>query len=190
VSEGPRIRPLQPGEGAPDIRALLRLSPGGLEHPLGENNIFPTFARHPGLFRSWLPLGGYLLGRGKLPGRDRELLILRTAVNCRSDYEWGQHVIIGLREGLTREEIDRVPAGAGAAGWSRQDAALLRAADELHADVRVGDETWAELARDYDEVQLIEAVVLVGHYRMVAGALESFGVQLDDWLEPLPAEEG
>jgi alkylhydroperoxidase family enzyme len=95
-------------------------------------------------------------------------------------------VIIGMREGLSREEIDRVPAGPAAEGWSELEAALLRAADELHADVRVSDDTWAALARSYSEVQLIEAVMLVGHYRMVAGALESFGVELDDWLEPLP----
>jgi 4-carboxymuconolactone decarboxylase len=187
VSE-PRIPPIDPGDAPADVRAILRLSPGDFDKRLGENNIFTTFARHPGLFRAWLPLGGYLLSRGKLPDRDRELLILRTAVNCRSDYEWGQHVIIGLASDLSREEIDRVPAGPDAEGWSEHDAFLLRAADELHAGVRVEDDTWAGLSRIYADVQLMEAVMLVGHYRMVAGALESFGVELDDWLEPLPAD--
>lgn len=186
MPDPPRIPPIEPGEAPADIRAILRLSPGDFDVRLGENNVFTTLARHPGLFRAWLPLGGYLLGRGKLPDRDRELLILRTAVNCGSSYEWGQHVIIGMRAGLTREEVDRVVDGPGAEGWSDHDAALLRAADELHADVKVGDATWAELARTYADVQLMEAVMLVGHYRMVAGALESFGVELDDWLEPLP----
>ena len=56
-------------------------------------NIFTTLVRHPGLFRKWLPFGGKLLA-GKLPPRDRELLILRTGWNTRADYEWHQHVRI------------------------------------------------------------------------------------------------
>jgi alkylhydroperoxidase family enzyme len=160
--------------------------PGGVENRLGDNNIFPTFAQHPELFRAWLRFGGYLLTSGKLSGRDRELLILRTAANCRSSYEWGQHVRISLAGGIERETVDRVRAGPDAEGWSEHEAALLRAADELHEASRISDETWAKLAEDYDTERLIEVAMVVGHYTMLAGALNSFGVELDEGLEPLP----
>jgi alkylhydroperoxidase family enzyme len=191
MSEAPRIPPLPPDDWTEEVRSILEAVPEGVQgNRLGDNNIFPTFARHPGLFRAWLPLGGYLLTSGKLPGRDRELLILRTAVRCGSSYEWGQHVRISLQGGIDRETIDRVVQGPDAAGWSEHDAALLRAADELHDGSRISDETWATLARSFDQEQLIEATMVVGQYHLVAFALNSFGVELDEGLEELPPPEG
>ncbi len=186
MSDEPRIPPLPPDQWEGDIKQILETVPGGVTNRLGDNNIFPTLARDPDLFRAWLRFGGYLLTSGKLSGRDRELLILRTAVNCRSDYEWGQHVRICEALGMERAEILRVAEGPGAAGLSPDDALLLKAADELHEGSRISDETWAALAETFDTERLIEATMVVGHYHMVAFALNSFGVELDEGLEPLP----
>jgi 4-carboxymuconolactone decarboxylase len=175
VSE-PRIPPLPPEEQDEQARELL----AGVEVAgAPAANIFATLVRHPGLFRRWLPLGGKLLA-GKLPARDRELLILRTAVHCRAEYEWGQHRLIGLAAGISEAEIDRVRSGAGVEGWDEFDAALLRAADELHRESEISDRTWETLASRYDDRQLIEVPMVVGHYHMVAFTLNSLGVQLED----------
>ena len=180
-----RIDPLPPEEWDADLQRILgREMPGGSR--LGDNHIFSTFARHKDLLRAWLPFGGFLLGGGVLPARERELLILRTGFNCGSPYEWGQHVRISLDGGIDRESIDRVADGPDAPGWSEAEAALLRAADELHADARVGDDTWAALAETYDERQLVEIAMLVGQYHMVAFALNSLEVEQDEGLEDLP----
>lgn len=171
----PRIRPLSPDDADEQARELLAQAGGPTA---GATNIFATFVRHPGLFRKWMPFGGKLLA-GKLPARDRELLILRTGWNCRSDYEFAQHVRIGRAAGLTDEEIDRVTQGPEADRWSDHDALLMRAADELHTDACLSDATWAALAARYDEPQLIELPMLVGHYHLVAFTLNSLGVQIE-----------
>jgi 4-carboxymuconolactone decarboxylase len=171
----PRIPPLPADEQDEQARELL----GGVrvtDAPAA--NIFATLVRHPGLFRRWLPFGGKLL-TGKLPARDRELLILRTALHCRAEYEWGQHRLIGLSAGISEDEIDRVRQGPGADGWDPFDAALLTAADELHSEARISDPTWETLASRYDERQLIEVPMVVGHYHLVAFTLNSLGVQLE-----------
>ena len=186
MGDEPRIPPLPPDEWNGDVKRILDTVPPGIDRRLGDNNIFPTFARHPDLFQAWLPFGGFLLTAGKLPGRDRELLILRTAVRTESSYEWGQHVRISLDGGIEREAIDRVLEGPDADGWTPHEAALLRAADELHDDSKISDATWTTLAETYDAEQLMEATMVVGHYHMVAFALNSFGVELDEGLEPLP----
>ncbi|HEY3021194.1 MAG TPA: carboxymuconolactone decarboxylase family protein [Solirubrobacteraceae bacterium] len=182
----PRIEPLPEAEWDADLRPILEASPRSLDGRLGDNNIFPSLARHKELFQAWLPFGGYLLRAGTLPERERELLILRTGYNCGSDYEWGQHVRISEAIGMDRAEILRVAEGPDADGWSAADATLLRAADELHEHAKISDGTWARLAEAYDERGLIEITILVGHYHLVAFALNSLEVELDAGLESLP----
>jgi alkylhydroperoxidase family enzyme len=145
-------------------------------------NIFATLAHHPRLLKRWSAFGGTLLFGGALPGRDRELLILRTAWLCKAEYEWGQHVLIGRASGITDEEIDRIPQDEISGGWAARDRALLRAADELHERSVISDDTWKVLADDYDYQQLIEVCMVVGQYHMVAFTLNSLGVE----LEPTP----
>jgi alkylhydroperoxidase family enzyme len=184
----PRIPPLPEARWDDELRSILDVRMRGVDVRLGDNNIFTTLARHKELFRAWLPFGGWLLGRGVLPARERELLILRTGYNCGSPYEWGQHVRISERMGMDRETIMRVAAGPGAPGWSEQDATLLRAADELHESAKISQATWRKLADAYDERGLIEITILVGHYHLVAFALNSLEVELDEGLEGLPRD--
>jgi alkylhydroperoxidase family enzyme len=181
----PRIPPVAPDDRDPAVAELLHT----FEQPDGrELNIFTTLAHHPKLLRRWGAFGGTLLYRGTLSDRDRELLILRTGYLCRARYEWGQHVVIARAAGLDDGEIARVAAGPDADGWSSDDAALLRAADELHADSRIGDATWSALASRFDAQQLIEVCMSVGQYHRVACTLISLGVEpVGDDLPELPA---
>jgi AhpD family alkylhydroperoxidase len=142
-------------------------------------NVMTTLARHRGLFRRWLPFAGGLMPGGSLPRADTELLILRVAHNTGCDYEWHHHEQIGRLAGLGAEEIERVRAGAGAEGWSPRQAALLRAADELHADRTISDTAWAELRPLLADHELIELCLLVGHYEMLAMTLNSLQVEHD-----------
>lgn len=158
-----------------ELLDTLKFAPGG-EVP----NIFATLAHHPRLLKRWSAFGGTLLFRSELNDRDRELLILRTAWHCKAHYEWHNHVPMGRRSGLTTAEIARVTEGPAADGWSEADAALLRAADELHEDAVIGDATWAALAGRYEPAQLVEIPMVVGQYHLVAFTLNSLGVQIDD----------
>ncbi|MBV8161820.1 MAG: carboxymuconolactone decarboxylase family protein [Acidimicrobiia bacterium] len=180
--DSPRIPPLPATERDEQARELL----GDVGTATGPaSNIFDTLVRHPGLFRKWLPFGGKLL-TGKLPARDRELLILRTGWHCRSDYEWGQHVLIARSVGVSDDELARIQAGPDAPGWDAFDRTLLTAADELHRDACISDATWTALSGRYDQRQLIEVPMLVGHYHMVAFALNSLGVQREQGVPGLP----
>lgn len=143
-------------------------------------NIFATLAHHPKLLNRWSAFGATLLFGGDLPGRDRELLILRTAWLCKAEYEWGQHVLIGRASGITDAEIERIPHTEISDEWSPLDRALLHAADELHEKHVISDATWAVLAAGYSYRQLIEVCMVVGQYHMVAFTLNSLGVELEE----------
>jgi AhpD family alkylhydroperoxidase len=177
--DAPRIRPgrtQEIGRVNAGICAVIAL---GARTPGRPPRVFTTLARHRGLFRAWLRFAGRLMPRGKLPRTDTELVILRVSVNTGCDYEWGHHTVIGERTGLTPAQIARVGEGPDAEGWSEHERSVLRAVDELAADDFVSDATWAALSTRYDERQLIELCMLAGHYTMLAGALNSLGVQPD-----------
>ena len=112
----------------------------------------------------------------------RELLILRVGVRCAAPYEFGQHHVIAQRCDITVDEIERVKHGAEHHAWSPFDAALLRAADELHDDSRISDSTWAALAERYSTEQMLDVIFTVGNYHLVSMALNSCGVELDEGI--------
>lgn len=177
VDETPRLAPLAPDQWDEALRGMLSAAPGGAERPL---NIFTTLARDPELFRAWMRFGGHLLMRGRLSARDRELAILRTAHNCDSRYEWAQHARLARTVGVDGGEIAALRGELDEHPWSAEDRLLLQAADELHTTSTLSDQTWSALAARYDERQLIELPMLVGHYHMVAFALNSLKVQVED----------
>ncbi len=172
----PRIRPLQDSELDAKAAALLA--------PIAKSgrvlNIFRTLAQHSDLARRWMVFANHILGKSTLSARDRELLILRIGYLCRAEYEWGQHVEIARRIGMSDGEILLAKSGPSTEGISELDRLLLQATDELHSDAHVSDQTWSGLSQHYSTQQLMDLVFTVGQYNLVSMALNSFGVQLDD----------
>lgn len=180
----PRIPPTRDADWTPEQAALMA--------PLVEHgtdfNIFRTMVRDPTALRAFLAWGEYILSRRNgLPAREREIAILRIGWRCRAGYEWGQHVVIGKRSGLTDAEIEAIKVGAGAPGWSDADAAILAACDELHDDQFVTPATWDRLSAHFDDKQRVDLVYTVGQYTQVSMLLNSLGVQPDAGLAIDPA---
>jgi 4-carboxymuconolactone decarboxylase len=177
----PRLGPLSSQEIDEERAALLpRIMVAGTM-TTGQSNIMRTLVRHPSIFQRWTPFLDGLLN-GTLSDRDRELMVLRTAWNCRCEYAWGQHVVVGRKVGLADEEIRRITEARIDAEWAPNDSLLLGAADELHRDFRVSDATWARLVERYDDQQLIELIMVVGHYQMIAMILLSLAIPADEGL--------
>ena len=115
---------------------------------------------------------------GRLPGTVREMIILRTAWNCRSRYEWGQHIEIALRVGVTDDEIVALASGPSAF-TDPLICAVMQACDEVFNDKCISSDTWKMLSTHYSEKLMIEIMILIGHYEMLAGFLNSAGVALE-----------
>lgn len=169
----PRISPMPFEEQDDEIRELL--AKASVDDSMA-SNVFTTLVRHRGLFRKWSPFGGKLIA-GKLSAHDRELLILRTGWLCKCEYEFGQHSLVAKANGFSDDDLRKVKDGPNAQGWDEWDRTLLKAADELHYDASVTDATWEHLSARYDEPQLIELVMLVGQYHLVAFCLNALRVQ-------------
>lgn len=150
-------------------------------------NVYTTLARHPDAAAAMVNLGRTLRS-GRLTGRQREILILRTGWNCGSAYELAQHRRAAIAIGMTADDFDRIRQGPAAGRWDPLEAALVEAADELHEDCTITDATWASLAEHLDEQQLIEVAMVVGYYHLVSFALNALGVPLEPDTEPFGTE--
>jgi AhpD family alkylhydroperoxidase len=142
-------------------------------------NLFLTMGRRKGMFFGWLWFAGRLMPGGKLPRRETELVILRVAHLRDCEYEWTHHERLGGRAGLTAEEIARVRDGADAPEWSERERVLLGAVDELHASADLSDARFAALRQQYSEADVVELVMLAGHYEMLATFINTLRIRSD-----------
>ncbi|MBU6268014.1 MAG: carboxymuconolactone decarboxylase family protein [Sphingomonadales bacterium] len=170
-----RPQRILPPENLSDEHRALAMPPAG--H--GRGTMSPNFAvmlHSPELAIAFKALGSYYLNHGQLPFRERELIILRMAWLCQSPFEWGEHVRIGHKVGLTTDEVERLTLGSTAPGWSEADHALVRAVEEMHANAMIAAETWDTLAAHFTPPQLIEIPLLAGQYQGLAYFLNSIGI--------------
>ncbi len=187
MDRGPRLTPLSPEEWTDQAKEVVfrnKANKAGVGKG-GVPNVLATLARHPRLLRSWYEFAGYVLTQAEIPARDREIVILRTGWLCRSPYEWGQHVLMGRQAGLDDAEIARLREEAKAPGWTPFEAALIAATDQLHQSSMIDDATWGALRERYDERQMLDLVFTVGQYHLIAMALNSLRVELDEGLQGL-----
>jgi len=167
------MQPLKP-DNWPDELNEIRSCLGS---PL---NIHGMMAHHPELLQAWMPLRNHIVANSSLSGRQRELIILRTAHNCEADYEWQHHVERGMVAGLKTDEINRVAAGADAPGWKADEAALLNAADDCHRNSKLSHNTIEQLQAHFSTRQQLDIIVTVGMYKTLAVIIKSWNVQMED----------
>lgn len=196
AEEAPRRLPPMPvEEWSPEVRALLlgtqervaTLEGGAKREPTQVLAILRTMAYHPRLMKPFLGFATAVAQQGALSRRDSELLALRAAWNCRSDFEWGHHVVYARVAGLTDAEIARIAEGPDAKGWSEADRDLLRVADQLHARQQIDDVLWKRLEARFDASQLVELPFVVGQYTMLSMVANMTGVELEPGHDPLPS---
>lgn len=170
----------------PEVQELLGktlLSPD--QEPL---NLFKVLALHPALLKRFNLFAGLFMQRGLLPARTRELVILRVAALTRCEYEWAQHAAIARQVGLTPDAISAVRGALVADEADPADMAVLRTVEELVRSDDISDEAWALLTGGgWTEPQIVELVMLVGCYRMIAGVLNGLRIPVDGFTVLSPA---
>ena len=160
-----------------DFEALAEISPG-IKPP--ELSVVAFFAHHPDLAKAFLSWNRYVNSRrSTLPRPVREIAILRVAWRRRSRYEWAQHLRIARRAGVDEGTIATIRSGerAGFPGL------VIAAVDEITDGSAVSDSTYASLAAELSERQLIDLVFLIGTYSLLSAAFNTFRVELDPGLD-------
>jgi alkylhydroperoxidase family enzyme len=161
------------GELRTDVAALLPLIARPGREPA---RTMAVLARQPDLLTPFLGWAAALALNGVLSHRDHELLALRAASNCGSEFEWVEHVEYALEAGVADDEIARVGEPIDQGTWTAAERALLSAADELHTNRDVSDSTWILLAEHYAPPALVEILFVVGQYTMLSMVANAAGI--------------
>ncbi len=179
VGSGPRIEAIADANIPEELRATVNETRASIG--LGPASPLPEYtrliARNPLTFRPYMEMGTANFS-GPIPPQERELAVLRTAWLCGAPYEWGEHIRISKRYGLTQQAIDRVSHGCTASGWTAHEAAILCGVDELVLDQALHDDTYARLARTWSEQQLIAYLMMIGSYVATAMVQNSLRARL------------
>lgn len=166
-----------PGEKVPRAGSGHRMDPLNFD-------IIGLLARHPKMARAFLTFNGWLLQRGELSLRLRELAILRVAHARRSDFFWGEHYKVATEGGISPDHLVRLARGN--AGFAGDDLLVLQATDELLAAGKLEPEMWQRIDDELGTHAGMELIFVVGTYAMLAAAFETWGLASPAGGPPLP----
>jgi 4-carboxymuconolactone decarboxylase len=143
-------------------------------------NIFAMLAHADSAFVPYLGFAGALLAQLELNPQLRELAILLVAARTGAEYEWVQHVGISRALGIRDEQISAIEHGELQAGCLDLDAqAVLCFAAEALESPRVSDATFAALSDRFPSRQIVELLLVIGSYHMLARVMTTLDVDID-----------
>ncbi|MGO9059382.1 MAG: carboxymuconolactone decarboxylase family protein [Candidatus Binataceae bacterium] len=169
-------------DASPEIRNLL-------QRPVVLNVLRMT-ANAQTIFKQRSRLSNALLNDIELDHKLREIAILRTAKDCHSVYEWTQHVPAARHVGVTQEQIDAIENWQRAGCFNELERLVLQFTDEVNANVKARRETLEALKKHLSPGEIIELLVIIGHWRQTATILETTEVDLEDFAGKFNILEG
>ena len=133
------------------------------------------------VFQNFSRLGNSLMTRGKLDKKLREIAILRNARVCSSLYEYTQHVPIAKAVGLSDDQIAGIDNWENAQCFNQVERLVLRLTDEVARNVKGTHETLEALKQHLGAGEIVELIMAIGFWGMVARVLEMTEVELEDF---------
>lgn len=144
-------------------------------------NIFRMMAHASTSFRPLMRLGSSILSAQQLDPELREYAILMAALSYGGRYEWIQHVPIAKACGASDEQVDAVEKGNLAADcFDAREKAFLAFVDESAKKVRCSDATFAAMKSHFCEREIVETILTIGYYQMLARLTECTDTDLDE----------
>jgi 4-carboxymuconolactone decarboxylase len=168
-----RLPYVDPQQAPPEVREALEALP-----PL---NIFRTLAHAETSLRPALRLGQAILTAQQLDARLRELAILRVAHLTGAEYEWVQHVAIGVAVGVTDEQVAALERGDTKAGcFDERERLVLRVTTEVIEERGTSEATLAAARDAFSPREVVELIVTAGYYQLLAALMNSVDIDLDE----------
>ena len=144
-------------------------------------NVGRMIANSDAAFRPFSQLGNALMTRAKLDSKLREIAILRNAKVCGSVYEWTQHVPMAKACGVTDAQVAAMDNWEAAKCFNDTERLVLKFTDEVARGVKGKPETVEQLKKVMGTAEIVELIVSIGFWGMVARLLETTEVELEEF---------
>lgn len=109
----------------------------------------------------------------------RELLVLRVAYLSQSEYELYHHLPLGRTAGLSDAQCEAMRTGDYTV-LDDQERALAQFVTETVVNISPRDETLAAMRAHFSDAQVMEVVLIVGYYMMIARVIAVSGIQCNE----------
>jgi 4-carboxymuconolactone decarboxylase len=137
---------------------------------------FSALLHHPRITEDVQAMGINLRFNGILPGRLRELAILTTAHYWNAEYEWGSHVPIAKKEGLSSAVISAIKNNQPPDFPNDDEKTIHRFCWELHEKHAVSSATYDATTAILGHDGVVELTALNGYYTIISMILNTFQV--------------
>ena len=142
----------------------------------GAGGPFGVLMHLPALADRVAALEDYFRFDAALPAVDRELVILAAAREMGARYAWVRHEARGREIGTRVEAIETVRANGSLERLKPRERLLVEIVRALLRERRLPDELFTRALAELGRQQLIETVVLTGHYGLVALVVNGFDI--------------
>jgi uncharacterized peroxidase-related enzyme len=137
-------------------------------------NLWKLWAHSPMTLETFMPFYKTLMTKASLDGKLRELAYVKTSMINGCAYCAGPHRTVGLKLGVTEQQLQELENFESSSLFSATEKAVLRYAEELTRHVKTSDESMKELKKHLDEAQIVDLTLTIG----VANLTNRFNVSL------------
>ena len=169
---------VDPDTAPPAVQERLKVLPF-------RRNILLSMAHSHGLFpRFSALLGGCFDGETrKIPLFDWQLIVLRTGTILDAKYEYDVNLPVAEAHGFPQAKIDAIGSSIqdvcdGKGTWTERDRIILRIVDEQLATYDNAPETVKEALKLLSVEELVEVLIVIGIYALLARVIK--GLKVDD----------
>lgn len=151
-------------------------SRGGIRGPYG------VLLHSPKLAACVAATGTYVRFEGDMDNALREVVVLATAREIKSQYEFAAHARLARAAGVSEETIQGIVKGTAPNGLAGDEALVVRYVQELLRDHKVSAASFDAVKDRFGVKGTVELTGLIGHYMLVGQVLAAFAVELTEGM--------
>jgi 4-carboxymuconolactone decarboxylase len=128
--------------------------------------------------------GTYVRFECDLPNSLKEVVIITTAREIKSQYEFTAHARLAREANVSDETIKAIAQGTAPQSLSGDEELLVRFTQQLLRDHKVNDATYSAVKDRFGVQGTVDLTGLIGHYLLVGQFLAVFDVELAPGITP------
>jgi alkylhydroperoxidase family enzyme len=140
--------------------------------------LYKVLLHSPALAESWFGHMNAVRWGSTLPGRLRELVIIRIAAIHAVAYVIQQHVpALAEADGVSIAECEALKDWRHSVSFTEAECTALAYCDSVTTEVNVADDVFEALRPYYSERQIVEITVLIAAYNMHARVIQALEIE-------------